>query len=37
MKEEIDVSGCASLGEKAPLDIQQIALNTASLSMDLLL
>ncbi|WP_447650327.1 sigma 54-interacting transcriptional regulator [Pseudomonas abietaniphila] len=37
MKEEIDVSGCASLGEKAALDIQQIALNTASLSMDLLL
>jgi transcriptional regulator with PAS, ATPase and Fis domain len=37
MKEEIDVSGWASLGENAALDIHQIAVNTASLSMDLLL
>ena len=37
MKEEIDVSGWTSLGGSATLDLHQIALNTASLSMDLLL
>ncbi|NBB13632.1 sigma 54-interacting transcriptional regulator [Pseudomonas sp. SLFW] len=37
MKDEIDVSGWASLGANTTLDVHQIALNTASLSMDLLL
>jgi transcriptional regulator with PAS, ATPase and Fis domain len=37
MKEEIDVSGCAHFAEHGALDIHQIALNTASLNMDLLL
>lgn len=37
MKEEIDVSDCSCQPENVALDIQQIALNTANLSMDLLL
>lgn len=37
MKEQIDVSGCALRGDNAALDVRQIALNTASLTMDLLL
>nr|WP_082060968.1 sigma 54-interacting transcriptional regulator [Pseudomonas abietaniphila] len=37
MKEEIDVSDWACLEESAALDIHQIAVNTASLGMDLLL
>jgi transcriptional regulator with PAS, ATPase and Fis domain len=37
MKEKIDVSGCAQFAEDGALDIHQIAVNTASLDMDLLL
>jgi transcriptional regulator with PAS, ATPase and Fis domain len=37
MKEEVDVSGWSSSGVHSMLDVDHIALNTASLSMDLLL
>jgi transcriptional regulator with PAS, ATPase and Fis domain len=37
MKEKIDVSGCVSSGEYTALNMQQVALNTAGLGIDLLL